>query len=96
MVGVVPPPNLAAMMAAADRSRWPVNWQTGQARTRPAGLGTREWQAGQVEEVPRSSTKVRLIPAAWALSMPIYFQSGPLAHLHGPLSESAQSPATAD
>jgi hypothetical protein len=96
MADVVPPPSLAAILAAADRSRWPVYWQAGQASTRPAGLGIRNRQAGQVEEVPRSSTKVRLIPAAWALSLPIYFQSGPLAHLHGPLSESAQSPATAD
>jgi len=65
---VVPPPSLAAMLAAADRSRWPVNWQAGQASTRPAGLGIRDRQAGQVEEVPRSSTRARLIEAASALS----------------------------
>ena len=58
----------AAILAAAVRSRWPVNWQAGQASTRPAGLGIRERQAGQVEEVPRSSTSGRLIPAASALS----------------------------
>ena len=68
MAGVMPPPSLAAMLAAAERSRWPVNWQAGQANTRPGGLGTRDRQAGQVEEVPRSSTRVRLIPAASALS----------------------------
>ena len=31
----------AEISAAADRSRWPVNWQAGQVRTRPAGLGIR-------------------------------------------------------
>ena len=64
MTGVVPPPWRAAILAAAVRSRWPVNWQTGQASTRPAGLGIRDRQAGQVEEVPRSSTSWRLIAAA--------------------------------
>jgi hypothetical protein len=68
MAGVIPPPWRAAMLAAADRSRWPVNWQAGQVRTRPAGLGMRVAQAGQVEEVPRSSTICRLIPAVSALS----------------------------
>jgi hypothetical protein len=68
MAGVVPPPSLAAILAAADRSRWPVNWQAGQVSTRPAGLGIRLAQDGQVEEVPRSSTRIRLIPAASALS----------------------------
>jgi hypothetical protein len=42
MTGVIPPPARAAILAAAVRSRWPVNWQAGQARTRPAGLGTRD------------------------------------------------------
>src|SRR6266487_2875050 len=51
MAGVIPPPWRAAMLAAAVRSRWPVNWQAGQARTRPGGLGIRDRQAGQVEEV---------------------------------------------
>ena len=46
---MVPPPSLAAILAAADRSRWPVNWQARQASTRPAGLGIRDRQAGQVE-----------------------------------------------
>ena len=69
MAGVVPPPARAAMLAAADRSRWPVNWQAGQASTRPGGLGTRDRQAGQVEEVPRSSTRFRLIPPTSALSV---------------------------
>jgi len=63
MAGVVPPPSLAAMLAAAVRSRWPVNWQAGQASTRPGGLGTRLAQTGQVEDVPRSSTRARPIPA---------------------------------
>jgi hypothetical protein len=70
MTGVVPPPPWrAAMVAAAVRSRWPLNWQAGQVRTRPGGLGIRLAQAGQVEEVPRSSTRARLIPAAPALSV---------------------------
>jgi hypothetical protein len=67
MAGVVPPPVRAAMLAAAVRSRWPVNWQAGQARTRPGGLGTRDRQAGQVEEVPRSSTSCRLNPGGLSL-----------------------------
>jgi hypothetical protein len=68
MTGVVPLPARAAMLVAAVRSRWPVNWQPGQASARPAGLGMRDWQAGQVEDVPRSSTRARLIPATSALS----------------------------
>jgi hypothetical protein len=69
MAGVIPPPARAAILAAADRSRWPVYWQAGQVSTRPGGLGIRLAQAGQVEEVPRSSTRVRLIAAAPALSV---------------------------
>jgi hypothetical protein len=63
MTGDIPPPSLAAMLAAAERSRWPVNWQAGQASTRPAGLGILDRQVGQVDEVPRSSTSCTLIPA---------------------------------
>ena len=67
--GMVPPPGArAAMLAAATRSRWPWCPQCGQVKFRPAGLGTRRAQDGQVEDVPRSSTRCTVIPAAWALS----------------------------
>ena len=62
--GMIPPPVLAAMLAAATRSRCPPCPQCGQENTRPAGLGTRREHLGQVEEVPRSSTSVMVIPAA--------------------------------
>jgi len=66
---MVPPPGpRAAMLAAAVRSRWPFCPQCGQLKFRPAGLGTRRAQLGQVEEVPRSSARCTLIPAASALS----------------------------
>ena len=51
------------MLAAATRSRWPENAQCGQDRVRPRGFGTRRWQAGQVDDVPRSSTSRTVIPA---------------------------------
>ena len=57
---------LAAMLAAATRSRWPPCPQCGQENTRPAGLGTRREHLGQVEEVPRSSTSMTVIPAVSA------------------------------
>jgi hypothetical protein len=40
-----------------------------QVKARPRGLGTRWWQRGQVEEVPRSSTRTTVIPARVALSV---------------------------
>jgi hypothetical protein len=66
--GMVPPPARAAMLAAATRSRCPSCPQCGQVNRRPAGLGTRWAHAGQVEDVPRSSTNVTVIPATSALS----------------------------
>jgi hypothetical protein len=51
---MVPPPLRAAMMAAAIRSRWPACPQCGQRKFRPAGLGTRREQDGQVEDVHRA------------------------------------------
>jgi hypothetical protein len=67
--GMMPPPGpLAAMLAAATRSRWPYCPQCGQVKFRPAGLGTRRPHRGQVEDVPRSSTRSTLIAAASALS----------------------------
>jgi hypothetical protein len=57
-------PPLAAMLAAATRSRYP---QCGQRNTRPAGLGTRREQDGHVEDVPRSSVTLTVIPVASAL-----------------------------
>ena len=66
--GMGPPPARAAMLTAATRSRCPVCPQYGQAKTRPAGLDIRRAHAGQVEEVPRSSMSVTVIPAACALS----------------------------
>jgi hypothetical protein len=66
--GVVPPPVRAAMLAAASRSRCPVRPHDRQDMTRPAGVGMRLPQAGQVEEVPRSSTSLTMIPAVSALS----------------------------
>ena len=63
-----PPPARAAMLAAATRSRCPARPQCGQAKTRPAGLGTRRAHAGQVEDVPRSSASITVIPATSALS----------------------------
>jgi hypothetical protein len=67
--GMVPPPGvLAAMLAAATRSRCPCCPQCGQVKFRPAGFGTRRAQRGQVEEVPRSSARCTVIPAASALS----------------------------
>jgi len=68
IAGMIPPPVLAAMLAAATRSRCPPCPQCGQGNTRPAGLGTRREHLGQVEEVPRSSTSVTVIPAVSALS----------------------------
>src|SRR6185437_9811531 len=66
---MVPLPGpLAAMLAAATRSRCPACPQCGQVKFRPAGLGTRRAQRGQVEDVPRSSTRRTVIPAASALS----------------------------
>jgi hypothetical protein len=65
---IVPPPARAAILAAATRSRCPQCPQCGQLNVLPAGLGTRRVHAGQVEEVPRSSTKVTVIPLACALS----------------------------
>ena len=66
--GMVPPPARAAMLAAATRLRCPACPQCGQEKTRPAGLGTRRAHAGHVEEAPRSSTSLTVIPAACALS----------------------------
>ena len=66
---MMPPPGArAAMLAAATRSRCPSCPQCGQLKFRPAGLGTRRAQRGQVEDVPRSSTRCTVIPAASALS----------------------------
>ena len=67
VAGMGPPP-LAAMLAAATKSRWPPCPQCGQRNTRPAGLGTRREQDGHVEDVPRSSVTLTVIPAASALS----------------------------
>jgi hypothetical protein len=66
---MVPPPLRAAMLAAAIRSRCPSCPQCGHRKFRPAGLGTRREHEGQVEDVPRSSTSVTVIPAASALSL---------------------------
>jgi hypothetical protein len=55
---MVPPPLRAAMLAAAIRSRCPVCPQCGQWKLRPAGLGTRRLQAGQVDDVPQSADEV--------------------------------------
>ena len=67
--GMVPPPGiLAAMLAAATRSRCPACPQCGHVNTRPAGFRTRRAHAGHVEDVPRSSTSRTMIPAASALS----------------------------
>jgi hypothetical protein len=66
---MMPPPGpLAAMLAAATRSRCPPCPQYGQQKFRPAGFGTRREHAGHVEDVPRSSTRATRIPAASALS----------------------------
>jgi short chain dehydrogenase len=54
--------------AAVVRSRCPACPQCGQRKFRPAGLGARREQCGQVEDVPRSSTRLMVIPAASALS----------------------------
>jgi hypothetical protein len=56
VAGMAPPSLRVAMLAAAIRSRCPVCPQCGQVKFRPAGLGTRRLHAGQVEDVPRSST----------------------------------------
>jgi hypothetical protein len=66
--GMVPPPLRAAMLAAAIRPRCPWCPQCGQRKFLPAGFGTRREHAGQVEDVPRSSTSLTVIPAASALS----------------------------
>ena len=68
MAGMVPPPLRAAMLAAATRSRCPPCPQCGQRKFLPAGFGTRRAQDGHVEDVPRSSTSVTVMPAASALS----------------------------
>ena len=51
---MIPPPVLAAMLAAAIRSRCPPCPQCGQENTRPAGLGTRRAHLGQVDDVRRA------------------------------------------
>jgi hypothetical protein len=63
------PPPRAAMLRAPTTSRWPVCPQAGHAKRLPAGLGTLVWQAGQLEEVPRSSTMTTRRPATTALSV---------------------------
>ena len=57
------------MLRAAMRSRCPRCPQCGQENWRPLGLGTRWWHWGQVEEVPRSSTRTIRMPTTAALSM---------------------------
>jgi hypothetical protein len=64
-----PPPGVrVAMLAPPTRSRCPVSPQYGQCNVRPEGLGTRRLQDGQVEDVPRSSTRTAVMPACSALS----------------------------
>jgi hypothetical protein len=66
--GMMPLPGpLAAMLAAATRSRCPACPQCGQVKFRPAGFGTRRAHSGQVEDVPRSPARCTVIPAASAL-----------------------------
>jgi hypothetical protein len=67
-VVVAPPGVRVAMVNAAARSRCPANRQWGQVITLPRGLLIFCWQLGQVDEVPRSSTKHTRIPANAALS----------------------------
>jgi len=69
-VGVViaPPGVRVAMVNAAARSRCPANRQWWQVITLPRGLLILCLQAGQVDEVPRSSTRYTRIPARAALS----------------------------
>jgi hypothetical protein len=56
------------MLVAPTTSRCATRPQEPQVKTRPFGFDTLAWQAGQVEEVPRSSMSVTVMPARVALS----------------------------
>jgi hypothetical protein len=57
------------MLTAPTMSRWACRPQVEQEKFLPLGLGTRLAQFGQVDEVPRSSTRLTSMPAAYALSV---------------------------
>ena len=93
---MIPPPvlaaMLAAMLAAATRSRWPPCPQCGQGNTRPAGLGTRREHyssadlAGHIRRPFSSSARPSSI--CWNRSAfrrsPVWFSHAKEGQLDGP------------
>ncbi len=61
--------DLEAMLAAPTTSRWARSPQWPQTKPRPLGFATRAAQHGQLDEVPRSSTRTTAMPATSALSL---------------------------